>query len=101
MSQGHRCIRILVRQKDGHRSWPTTRSELESALEGKAVADVDICPNCAADSDWLPDDCLCLLDPGATAKNAGFECDPNPVGGTADLFFYQRNEKEQNDANKT
>lgn len=92
MSQGHRCIRILVRQKDGRHTRPTTRAALEAALERKAIAGLDICPNVAADSDWLPGDCLCVLDPGATARNTGFECDPNPSDPAVDLFFYQQKE---------
>lgn len=88
MSHDHRCIRVLVRSKDGRYTRPTTRAELEVVLERKAIADIDYCPNVTTDSDWLPGDCLCVLDPGATAKNTGFECDPNPSDPTADLFFY-------------
>lgn len=84
----YRCIPVLVRTKDGRSVRPATRAALEAALGGKAIADVDICPNVATDSDWLPGDCLCVLDPGATARNTGFECDPNPSDPTVSLFFY-------------
>jgi len=63
---------------------------LEAALEGVAIADSDFVENVGIDA-WKSIDCFCPLDPGATAINTGFTCDPNYPDKTVDLYFYKEN----------
>lgn len=82
----HDCLKVLVKI-DGKEIRPTNRLELEAALGGKAVPDLMFTQDCQRDEDWSSSDCLCLLDPGATAHETGFVCEPNYADGKTDICF--------------